>query len=148
MCNSLRGSEWCDRVRKPPRLSWTSARTVRVLRGSRPSRYSKPSSIRAAADTVRGQLISRNCNRIKRYQKVLDLLPQGYVFDGEVVLDDADRPLFNKLLCEGIVAKKLTDPYNPKSTRWHKILNRDSQRPGHTEWFRERHHARGREQTL
>ena len=146
---------------------------------------------RAAADTVRGQLISRNSNRMKRFEEVLGLLPQGYVFDGElVVLDDAGRPLFNKLLfgdrpptyvafdlliadgidlrplplrdrkarlaqiakraegwialtngvvgegralyqavvaadLEGIVAKKLTDPYNPKLTRWHKILNRD-----------------------
>ena len=54
---------------------------------------------RAAADTVHGQLISRNGNRMKRYEEVLDLLPQGYVFDGElVVLDDAGRPLFNKLL--------------------------------------------------
>ena len=26
---------------------------------------------------------------------------------------------------EGIVAKKLADPYNPKLIRWHKILNRD-----------------------
>ena len=54
---------------------------------------------RAAADTVRGQLISRNGNRMKRFEPVLDLLPRGYVFDGElVVLDDAGRPLFNKLL--------------------------------------------------
>ena len=54
---------------------------------------------RAAADTVHGQLISRNGNRMKRFEQVLDLLPQGYVFDGElVVLDDAGRPLFNKLL--------------------------------------------------
>jgi bifunctional non-homologous end joining protein LigD len=31
--------------------------------------------------------------------EVLDLLPKGYVFDGElVVLDDAGRPLFNELL--------------------------------------------------
>jgi len=155
---------------------------------------------RAAADTV----ISRNGNRMKRFEQVLDLLPQGYVFDGElVVLDDADRPRFNKLLfgdrrptyvafdlliadgvdlrplplrdrkarlaqiaeraegwialtngvvgegralyravvdadLEGIVAKKLTDPYNPQRTRWHKILNRDySQRPGRAEWFRD-----------
>ena len=124
------------------------------------------------------------------------------MFDGElVVLDDAGRPLFNKLLfgdrrptyvvfdlliangvdlrplplrerkaklgeiakqaqgwialtngivgegralyqavvdadLEGIVAKRLTDPY--KLTRWHKILNRDySQRQGRAEWFRE-----------
>jgi len=141
---------------------------------------------RAAADTVRGQLISRNGNRMKRHEDVLDLLPPGYVFDGElVVLDDTGRPLFNKLLfgdhrptyvafdlliadgidlrplplrdrkarltqiakqaegwialtngivgegrslyraivdadLEGIVAKKLADPYNPKLTRWHK----------------------------
>ena len=40
---------------------------------------------------------------------------------------------------KGIVAKKLADPYNPKVTRWHKILNRDySQHPGHAEWLRER----------
>ena len=51
---------------------------------------------RAAADTVRGQLISRNGNRMKRFEKMLDLLPQGYVFDGErVVLDNAGCPLFN-----------------------------------------------------
>ena len=146
---------------------------------------------RAAADTVRGQLISRNGNRMKRYEEVLDLLPPGLVLDGElVVLDNAGRPLFNKLLSghhrptyvafdvlmadgvdlrplplrdrkaklaqiakhaegwialtngvvgegrslyravvnadlEGIVAKKLTDPYDPKHTRWHKILNKD-----------------------
>jgi len=54
---------------------------------------------RAAADTVRGQLISRNGNRMKRFENVLDLLPPGLVLDGElVVLDDAGRPLFNKLL--------------------------------------------------
>jgi ATP-dependent DNA ligase len=54
---------------------------------------------RAAADTVRGRLISRNGNRMKRFEGVLDLLPQGHVFDGElVVLDDAGRPLFKELL--------------------------------------------------
>ena len=45
---------------------------------------------RAAADTVRGRLISRNGDRLRRYEGVLDLLPKGCVFDGEfVVLDDA-----------------------------------------------------------
>ena len=54
---------------------------------------------RAAADTVRGRLLSRNGNRIQRFEGVLDLLPKGQVFDGElVVLDDAGRPLFNGLL--------------------------------------------------
>jgi ATP-dependent DNA ligase len=54
---------------------------------------------RAAADTVRGRLISRNGNRTQRFERVLDLLPKGHVFDGElVVLDHAGRPLFNGLL--------------------------------------------------
>ena len=54
---------------------------------------------RAAADTVRGQLISRNGNRMQRFKEELDLLPAGLVLDGElVVLDDAGRPLFNELL--------------------------------------------------
>ena len=54
---------------------------------------------RAAADTVRGRLISRNCNRMRRFEAVLDLLPKGHVFDSElVVLHDAGRRLFNELL--------------------------------------------------
>jgi ATP-dependent DNA ligase len=56
-------------------------------------------AFRAAADTVRGRLISRNGNRIQRFAGVLDRLPKGCVFDGElVVLDEAGRPLFDKLL--------------------------------------------------
>jgi hypothetical protein len=36
---------------------------------------------------------------MQRFERVLDLLPSGHVFDGElVVLDDAGRPLFNELL--------------------------------------------------
>jgi len=47
---------------------------------------------RAAADTVRGQLISRNGNRMKRFEQVLDVLLPGLMLDGElVVLDDAGR---------------------------------------------------------
>jgi bifunctional non-homologous end joining protein LigD len=54
---------------------------------------------RAAADTVRGRLLSRTGNRMKRFEAVLDLLPKGHVFDGElVVLDAAGRPLFKELL--------------------------------------------------
>jgi bifunctional non-homologous end joining protein LigD len=54
---------------------------------------------RAAADTVRGRLISRHGNRMKRFEEVLDLLPKGHVFDGElVVLDGAGRPRFKELL--------------------------------------------------
>ena len=36
---------------------------------------------------------------------------------------------------EGIVAKKLADPCNPKFTRWHKILNRGYSQLGRAEWF-------------
>jgi bifunctional non-homologous end joining protein LigD len=54
---------------------------------------------RAAADTVRGRLISRNGDRLRRFEEVLDQLPIGNVFDGElVVLDDAGRPLFADLM--------------------------------------------------
>jgi bifunctional non-homologous end joining protein LigD len=54
---------------------------------------------RAAADTVRGRLISRNSSRMRRFEGVLDLLPKGCVFDGElVVLDDDGRPQFDRLL--------------------------------------------------
>jgi ATP-dependent DNA ligase len=36
---------------------------------------------------------------MQRFERVLDLLPKGHVFDGElVVLNDAGRPLFNGLL--------------------------------------------------
>jgi ATP-dependent DNA ligase len=59
----------------------------------------KYDGFRAAADTVRGRLISRNGSRMRRFEEVLDRLPKGHVFDGElVVLDDAGRPLFNELL--------------------------------------------------
>jgi ATP-dependent DNA ligase len=40
---------------------------------------------------------------------------------------------------EGVVAKRLTDAYQPKLARWHKVLNRAySQCRGRAEWFRER----------
>jgi ATP-dependent DNA ligase len=161
---------------------------------------------RAAADTVRGRLISRNGNWMRRFEGMLDLLPKGHVFDGELVaLDDAGRPVFKDLLfgrrrptyvafdlliadgidvrplplaerkaalarvgeraegwialtngvvgegralyravvnadLEGIVAKRLSDAYDPKLARWRKVLNRGySQRLGRAEWFRERH---------
>jgi hypothetical protein len=40
---------------------------------------------------------------------------------------------------EGIVAKRLADPYRPTLTQWHKILNQTySQRHGRAEWFLKR----------
>jgi ATP-dependent DNA ligase len=54
---------------------------------------------RAIAGTDRGRLISRNGNRMKQFEAVLDRLPKSQMFDGEiVVLDDAGRPHFNELL--------------------------------------------------
>jgi ATP-dependent DNA ligase len=48
---------------------------------------------------VCGRLISHNSHRLQRFEEVLDLLPKGQVFDGElVVLDDAGRPLFVALM--------------------------------------------------
>jgi hypothetical protein len=44
-------------------------------------------------------LVSRNGERLRRFEKVLELLPRGCVFDGELVpLDDAGRPRFTDLL--------------------------------------------------
>jgi hypothetical protein len=100
---------------------------------------------RAAADTVRGQLISRNGARLRRFEGVLDRLPKGHVFDGElVVLDDAGRPLFHELLFGRgrPTYARSTGPWSRriwKLARWHKVLNRTySQRHGRAEWFRER----------
>ena len=60
---------------------------------------------RAAADAVRGRLISRNGDRLRRYEGVLDLLPKGCVFDGElVVLDPAGRPLFTYVAFDLLMA--------------------------------------------
>jgi bifunctional non-homologous end joining protein LigD len=54
---------------------------------------------RAAADTVRGRLISRNGHRLQSFEEMLDLSPKGHVLDGELVaLDDSGRPLFVALM--------------------------------------------------
>jgi bifunctional non-homologous end joining protein LigD len=133
-------------------------------------------------------MLSKNGNRLKRFESLLDTLPTRFVFDGEIVaLDDGGRPVFNDLMfgrrapvyvafdvlvadgedvraaplkerrvilakivrryglqrsepvlgegrsafkavcnldLEGIVAKRLEDAYNPRTTKWWKILNR------------------------
>jgi bifunctional non-homologous end joining protein LigD len=61
-------------------------------------------------------------------------LTDGVVGDGRALyraVVDADL--------EGIVAKRLAAPYQPKLARWQKVLNPGySQRRGRAEWFRER----------
>jgi ATP-dependent DNA ligase len=164
----------------------------------------KLDGFRALADTVAGRFISKNGNPLKRFASVLDTLPSGYVFDGELVaLDDDGRPMFNDLMfgrreptyvpfdvlvadgenvtalplkdrkalltqivrryrlqkldwvigegkaafqavcqldLEGIIAKRMTDSYDPRTTKWWKILNRDySQKHGRHELFERRH---------
>jgi ATP-dependent DNA ligase len=66
--------------------------------------------LRAAADTVRGLLISRSGHRMQRFEEVLDRLPKGHVFDGElVVLDDAGRVRCSTSCCS-VAGVRLTWP--------------------------------------
>ena|SRR2546428_3437539 len=59
----------------------------------------KLDGFRALADAVAGRFISKNGNRLRRFDPLLDALPPGYVFDGEIVaLADDGRPMFNDLL--------------------------------------------------
>jgi bifunctional non-homologous end joining protein LigD len=59
----------------------------------------KLDGFRGLADTVRGRMLSKNLNPLKRFRHLLDALPPGYVFDGEIVALDGDgRPRFNDLL--------------------------------------------------
>jgi len=59
----------------------------------------KLDGFRGLADTVNGRMLSKNLNPLKRFRHLLDALPPGYVFDGEiVVLDEHGRPRFNDLL--------------------------------------------------
>ena len=44
-------------------------------------------------------MLSKNGNRMKRFERLLEGLPAGFVFDGEIVaLDEDGRPIFNDLL--------------------------------------------------
>ena len=59
----------------------------------------KYDGFRGIADTVNGRMLSKNLNPMWRYQSLLQGLPSGCVFDGEIaVLDEAGRPRFNALL--------------------------------------------------
>jgi ATP-dependent DNA ligase len=59
----------------------------------------KLDGFRGLADTINGRLLSKNLNPLKRHARLLDALPLDCVFDGEIVVLDADgRPDFNALL--------------------------------------------------
>ncbi len=59
----------------------------------------KLDGFRGLANTIQGRMLSKNSNRLRRFERLLDALPPGYVFDGEIVALDRDgRPRFNDLL--------------------------------------------------
>src|SRR6266700_632749 len=59
----------------------------------------KLDGFRGIADTIKGRVLSKNGNRMKRFERLLEGLPAGFVFDGEIVaLDEDGRPIFNDLL--------------------------------------------------
>jgi ATP-dependent DNA ligase len=59
----------------------------------------KLDGFRCLADTTEGRLLSKQKNRMKRFERLLEQLPPGYIFDGEIVcLDEAGKPVFNDLL--------------------------------------------------
>jgi ATP-dependent DNA ligase len=59
----------------------------------------KLDGFRGRADTVAGRMLSKNGNRLRRFERLLDALPPGFVFDGEIVALDGDgRPRFNDLM--------------------------------------------------
>jgi bifunctional non-homologous end joining protein LigD len=59
----------------------------------------KLDGFRGLADTIAGRMLSKNGNRLKRYESLLDALPPGFVLDGEIVaLDGGGRSVFNNLL--------------------------------------------------
>jgi bifunctional non-homologous end joining protein LigD len=163
---------------------------------------------RCIAETIDLRLISKQQNRMKRFEPLLGTLPYGYIFDGEIVcLDETGRPVFNDLLfwrrepvyvafdvlnvegadvrgmplkdrraildrilrhyrmqkselffgcgkslfnavcefdLEGIIGKRLADPYDPDRTKWWKILNPCySQKDGRAELFDDQHTGAG-----
>ena len=59
----------------------------------------KLDGFRGLADTINARMLSKNGNPLRRFETLLDALPPGYIFDGEIVALDGDgRPRFNDLL--------------------------------------------------
>jgi ATP-dependent DNA ligase len=53
----------------------------------------KLDGFRGLADTIKGRMLSKNLNPLKRFSPLLDTLPLDCVFDGEIcVLDNEGKP--------------------------------------------------------
>jgi len=54
---------------------------------------------RGLADTLNGRILSKNSNRMKRFESILENLPRAFVFDGEIVaLDERGRAGTNEVV--------------------------------------------------
>ncbi len=59
----------------------------------------KLDGFRGLADTIQGRMLSKNLNRMKKFDSLLNTLPENCIFDGEIcVLDSDGRPRSNDLL--------------------------------------------------
>jgi bifunctional non-homologous end joining protein LigD len=52
----------------------------------------KLDGFRGLADAIQRRMLSKNGNRLKRFEPLLDAVPAGYIFDGEIVALDEDGP--------------------------------------------------------
>ena len=59
----------------------------------------KYDGFRAVADTLNHRMLSKSTDRMGRFEWLLYGLPDGFIFDGEIVaLDERGQPAFNDLL--------------------------------------------------
>ena len=79
---------------------------------------------------------------LRERRAVLDRLTARYRLQKSELFFGCGRSLFNAVCefdLEGIIAKRLNDPYEPDRTKWWKILNPNySQKEGRTELFEQR----------
>ena len=80
---------------------------------------------------------------LKDRRAVLDRIADRYRIQKSDLFFGCGKSLFNAVCefdLEGIVAKRLNDPYDPERTKWWKILNpTSSQKEGRAELFERRY---------
>ena len=80
----------------------------------------------------------------ERRRALQGIVPKGSVISEALSVEGRGRELFD-LMCandlEGVVAKRLVDPYDTR-VKWHKIKNRDyTQKEGRSELLNRPHHS-------